>query len=312
MSASPGPDGAAATPSPRPRRPLAEASAALILLAPFFWATNTIIGRAVADLIPPLGFAFWRWLAAFLVILPFAWRLIVRDWPVIRRNLPLLALLGASGTAGFNAFLYVGLQWTEAINALLINATMPAIIFAATFTLYRERPRWQEIAAGIVALGGILIIASRGDLGALSALALNPGDLAVVAAMVLYALYSALLRQRPAIHPVSFLAVTFFFGAVTLLPFWAAELAFGRAMPFNGTVIGAVLYTALLPSIVAYFCFNQGVARIGPNRAGLVIQLIPVFGSGLAILFLGERFGPHHAIGTGLILGGLLLAHARR
>ena len=309
-----GPASGAETAS-RPRQAqdsLRQTSAAIILLAPFFWATNTILGKAVTDLIPPIGFAFWRWLAAFLIVTPFAWRYLKRDWPLVRRNLPLLALLGATGTAGFNALLYLGLQWTEAINALLINATSPAIIFAATFLLFGDRPRWLEIAGGILSLGGIVLIAARGDLAALATLTLNPGDLAVVVAMILYAIYSALLRKRPAIHPMSFLAVTFFFGATALLPFWGAELAMGRAMPTSGVALAAVFYTAIFPSIVAYFCFNQGVAKLGANRAGLSLQLIPLFGAGLAIVFLGEAFSAYHAIGTGLILGGLLLAHARR
>lgn len=307
----PSPPSAVPEPAPKPAPRSAGLPAAIILVAPFLWATNTILGKAVVDLIPPLGFAFWRWLAAFLIITPFAWPHLKRDWPAIRRNLPILALFGITGTAGFNALLYAGLQWTEAINALLINATSPAAIFAATFLLFGERPRWQEVLGGILSLGGIVLIAARGDLGALATLTLNPGDLAIVAAMIIYAIYSALLRRRPAIHPVSFLSATFFFGAIALLPVWLAEVALGRSMPVTGTAIGAVFYTAVFPSIVAYFCFNRSVERVGANRAGLSLQLIPLFGAGLAIAFLGETVSAYHAIGAALILGGLLLAHAR-
>ncbi|HEX2886915.1 DMT family transporter, partial [Vineibacter terrae] len=159
---------------------------------------------------------------------------------------------------------------------------------------------------------GVLVIASRGAPASLASTAFNVGDAWVFGAVVSYAFYSALLRRRPAVHPLSFIAATFALGALMLVPFYAWETASGAPMRWSGTSALAVAYVALFPSLLAYLCFNRGVELIGANRAGQFVHLMPAFGTGLAIVFLGESVHGYHAVGIALIALGIGLAIARR
>ena len=151
----------------------------------------------------------------------------------------------------------------------------------------------------------------EGPLDVLLTLSFNRGDLWVLVAVVLYALYSALLRHRPAIHPMSFLAATFLIGTVMLVPLYAAEISAGLSIaPTPGAAL-AIAYVAVFPGFLAYLFFNRGVELIGANRAGHFLHLMPVFGSILAITLLGERFAFYHIVGIGLIGAGLLIANLK-
>jgi drug/metabolite transporter (DMT)-like permease len=284
----------------------------LLTLAPLFWSGNFVVGRAVHESVPPIGLAFWRWLVAALLLVGFALPHLRRDWPVLQRHWPLLLLLSTVGIACFNTLVYIGLNTTTAINALLLQSTMPVMIVALSFLFFRERVSLQ-LAAGIaVSLAGAVLIIARGELSVLTTLSLNRGDLWVLAAVICYAVYAVLLRRRPTLHPLSFLTATFGLGALLLAPLYCAETLAGRAMAFTPVTVGAVAYVAIFPSILAYLCFNRGVDLAGASRAGLFIHLMPVFGSVLAMTFLGERFGWFHGAGVVLILGGIALVTRSR
>ena len=165
-----------------------------------------------------------------------------------------------------------------------------------------------QVGGIVLSLAGVLTIIAKGNLDLLLSLSLNWGDLLIFIAVVGYAAYSALLRKRPVMHPLSFLAVTFILGDLILSPFYVWENLAGNVMQFNRVTLLAVAYVSVFPSILAYLCFNRGVELAGANRAGLFFHLMPLFGSIMAILFLGERFRPFHAFGILLILGGILLA----
>lgn len=259
------------------------------------WAGNIVLGRFVAGHIPPIALNWLRWSGAFVILLPFAIGRLREDWPTIRAHLPLLALLAATGISAYNALGYYALQYTQALNGLLIQSTAPLLIALWALILFRDRLSWKQLAGILTSLCGVVIIVGRGDLAVLQSLALNPGDVWFFLAMVVYAFYSALLKRRPLMHPVSFLAVTMGLGVVLLTP--ALVATFG--------------YVALFPSLLAYLCFNRGVELVGPNRAAPFFHLIPVFGSALAILFLGEEPRLYHAIGYALVLGGVVVATRR-
>ena len=154
---------------------------------------------------------------------------------------------------------------------------------------------------------GAFVVILRGQWNTLLGMSFAPGDILMMGAVILYALYSALLRQRPAIHPLSFLIYTFGLGIIFLLPLYIWELAGSQSMTLTYPVILSILYVALFPSIVAYFCWNRGVEVLGANRTGLFINLIPVFASILAILFLGETLQTFHIVGMVLIFSGMIL-----
>jgi drug/metabolite transporter (DMT)-like permease len=283
----------------------------LLALAILFWSGNTVVGRAVRAEIPPLAFAFWRWFTAAVIIVLFSISHLKKDWPVVRRNWPVLLLLAAIGIASFNALLYTGLQWTMAINAFLLQAMMPVFIVWLSFLIFKEKVAFRQITGLVICLVGAVIIITSGDPVLLAALSFNPGDIYIFIAVVLYAGYSALLRLRPPVHDLTFMAVTFTLGSLMLLPLYLWETFSGRPIEFNRTSLMAVGYVALFPSIVSYFCFNRGIALVGANRGGMFLYLMPVFGSVLAIIFLGEAFQWFHFLGIGFILPGLLLAVRR-
>jgi drug/metabolite transporter (DMT)-like permease len=280
----------------------------LLTLTALFWSGNFIVARAVHADVPPMGLVFWRWFGAMIVVLPFAWRHIKADWPVIRAHWRIIFALAAIGVASFNTLVYLGLQSTTALNAVLLQSAIPICIVIFAYVMFRDTVRPLQAAGIALSLAGVMTIVARGDIAAIHGLAFNQGDLLVFAAVVLWAIYSVLLRKRPEIHPLSFLTLTIIISVILLAPLYAWEHLSGRVTRFDVTTLLAVGYVAIFPSVLAYTFYNRGVDLIGANRAGTFIHLMPLFGSIMAILFLGESFHLYHALGIALILGGLSLA----
>lgn len=280
----------------------------LLVLAPLFWSGNVVLGRAVRVDVPPVGLAFWRWTMATLIIMGFAWPHLKRDWPTIRQHWRLILLLSILGIAVFNTLLYVGLQFTSAVNGALMQSLMPIIIVLISFLLFGEQVTGRQTLGILLSLLGTLTIIAQGSLEVLTTLSLNQGDLLILIATICYAGYSALLRKRPPLHPLSFIGITFIWGTLVLSPFYLWENLTGRVMAFDMVTVLSVGYVAIFPSILSYLCFNRGVELAGANRAGLFIHLVPMFGSLLAILLLGETFRWYHGVGISLILAGIMLA----
>lgn len=283
----------------------------LLTLTSLFWAINIVLGRYAAADIPPMAFAFLRWLGASLVILPFAWRDLKADWPVIRAHLPLMTALSATGIGGYNALAYWGLSYTEALNALLVQSTGPLLIAIWGWGLWRDKLSTAQLFGILTSLFGVLVIISRGDFAHLSQLKLNPGDILTFIALVLYGLYATLIRARPAITQKSFLAATIMGGALLLVPFVAGEYFAGHRIIVTPASLTVLAYVAVFPSLIAYMFFIRGVELIGPNRASPFFHLMPVFGSVIAILFLGEEPQLFHALGFALVLSGVFVATRR-
>ena len=280
----------------------------LLSLTALFWAGNAVVGRAVAGEFPPMALSQLRWLFAFVIVLPFALRHVRRDWPLIRRTMGTMMVLGLTGMAAFNGLQYTALNYTTALNSVLLQPVMPLLIAACAFALYRDRLSVAQIAGIAVSLVGVVIIVSGGDVSTLTSLSLNIGDVMLLVAFVVYALYSALLKKRPAIHWLSLLAVTFAWGAIMLVPVSAIEWASGARPALNLSFFLALAYVVLFPSLFAFICFNRGVELIGPNRVGPFFHLVPLFGTIMAIVFLGEQLTVFHMAGAALIFGGIVLA----
>lgn len=284
----------------------------LLVLATLFWSGNFVLARAVRLDVPPVGLAFWRWLGSSLLVVGFAWPHLRRDWPTILGHWRIILLLSVLGITLFNTLVYTGLQFTTAINAVLMQSTMPVIIVVMSYLFFGERVTPVQTIGVALSLAGALAIVAQGNVQTLLGLSLNAGDALVFIAVVGYAAYSALLRQRPVIHPLSFVAVTFIWGVGVLSPFYLWEHFSGRIMVFDTVTLLSVAYVAIFPSILAYLCFNRGVELVGANRAGLFIHLMPVFGSLMAIVFLGESLRWYHGVGIVLILSGIILATRRK
>ena len=279
----------------------------LLILPPLFWAGNSVLARGVADLIPPVAMSFWRWGIALAILLPFTWKQVRKDWPKIKVGWKNIFLLGLLGIASFNTLLYTAAHTTTALNIALTQSVMPVVIVVISFVLFRERISQLQIFAITLCTLGAGYIITHGEWQRLMQLKFVAGDLIMLCAVTLYGLYSVLLRKRPDIHPMSFLTTTFAVGVMLLLPLYLWEIPQYPSLELTQPVIFSLLYVAICPSILAYLCWNKGVHEVGANQAGLYINLIPLFASLLAILFLGERFQHYHLIGIILIGSGLLL-----
>ena len=272
------------------------------------WAGNQVLGRAVAGHIPPIAYSFLRWSLATVIVLPFALPHVRRDWPVIRTRWRYLAFVGAIGGGLFNTLQYIALNHTTALNSLVLNSTGPIFIAMASFLIFRERLTLRQAGGMAVSMVGVLGIITQGDLDVLHELAFNNGDLLLLTGMATNGIYTALLRDRPAIHWLSFLFMLFLVSALVVLPFLMWEIASGARMEVTSFTLAAVAYIAIFPSVVAYICLTRGVELIGANRSGIFLHMIPLFGALLAIGLLGEPLRVFHVIGFALILCGVASA----
>jgi drug/metabolite transporter (DMT)-like permease len=280
----------------------------LLVLANLFWAGNIVLGRGVVGMVPPIALAYWRWTGAFLVALGFAWPYLKRDLPVLVQHWRRMLLLSATGIATYNTMSYIGLTSTTALNVLLLQSAGPLIIIVWAFALFGERPTWRQTAGVLLSLLGVTTIAAHGSLKALLHLSINRGDVWILVALMIYGIYAAMLRVRPVTHPMSFLVAAMGIGSMMILPFYVWEMAEGGRIQGSLPALAAMAYIAVFPSFIAYLFFNRGIELIGAGRAGQSWHLMPVFGSALAVLFLGERFHLYHAVGIAMIGAGIALA----
>ena len=283
----------------------------LLLVAPLMMSSNVVIGRAAADLMPPVGLAFWRWTLAFVLMLPLAGTGLWRYRHTLRREWPVLLVLGALGMGVCGAFVYVGVKTTTATNAGLIYAASPALILLIAAVFQGEAVRPRQIAGIVLAAAGVAAILARGDVSALLALRFTIGDFWVLGATIAWAVYSVLLRRRALAMPtfVLFAAITAA-GVVCLAPFYVVETLAGRPVVWTSEALLSVAGVAVFASVLAFSSYQKGVTLIGPARAGPFMYLMPAYAAVLAMLFLGERLALFHMIGFGLILSGVMLASA--
>jgi drug/metabolite transporter (DMT)-like permease len=277
----------------------------LMALTAIAWSGNAITARGLNDIIPPVGLAFWRWVVAAPILLVIAWPHLREDLPKVKENLPFLLVLSALSVAAYNTLLYQGLLSTTAINSFLINTLRPSIIVLLSIIFFRQGITLLQSLGFSLAFIGTITIIVRGDSSRLLNLDFNIGDLWILAATVCWAIYTVLLKKRPKMHATSFLAFTVILGILMLSPFYVWETIFIKPTPLRVETVGGVLYLAVISSIVAYLCYNRAVEIGGANKAGQVSYMLPIVGSGLAILLLGERFEFYHVIGFPLILAGV-------
>jgi drug/metabolite transporter (DMT)-like permease len=280
----------------------------LLSITALCWAGNAIVGRLAAGHIPPVTLSFLRWSLAFLLILPIAWNHLKRDWAAIREKLGTMIVLSITGIAAFNTLQYWSLEHTQALNTLLLQSAGPLFVAVWSLVLLGVRLTLAQAAGIVLSLTGVLVILLHGDLTALTGIQFNKGDIIFTAALAIFGLYSVLSLKRPEIHGLSFVGFTFGCGAACLIPLLAWELLTRPVMQLDTNNPLTLFYVAVFPSTVAYICFNRGVQLIGANRAAPFFHVVPVFGSVMAIVFLGERPQAFHIIGFALVLTGVFVA----
>lgn len=281
----------------------------LLVLAPLIWAGNTIAGGLAKGEVAPFTLTFARWMLTVVVLLPFVLPHLRRDKAAIAQSWWLLLAYGALGFSCFNMLLYNALHYTTAINVALIQAAIPMLILLLNVVVFRERLKGLQITGLLLAFVGVALIISHGDLRQLQQLVINRGDVMVLIAALLYALYSLGLRFKPNMSWLSFIFICCIGAALTSLPFALYEYS-TQEMVFSGSgkAFGLIIYTAILASLIAQLAYAKGVSLIGASRAGLAINLIPVFGAILAVLILGETLHVYHFIALALVLGGIGLS----
>jgi len=281
----------------------------LLTLTVLFWSGNFVIARAVHASIPPLTLSFWRWALAFTVIAPFAVGHVRRDWRLLLGQWRRVLTLAVFGITGFNTLVYMGLQYTGATNALLLNAFIPILTMLITWLFMGQHLGRRQLLGVGFSFSGVVVILARGDWQRLMALDFNSGDLLVALATLVWALYTVLLKGLdPRINRIGFLAVITFIGLLGIAPFYAWELSRLGGVELSRANLFSFAYVGLFPSVLAYIFYNRGVAEVGPERASLFIHLMPAFGTIMSIAFLGEVLALFHLIGIAAIFGGIFLS----
>ena len=283
------------------------------VFAMFFWAGSTVLVRYVREDVPPMGLSFWRTIAAFLLLLPFALGPLRQQSDLIKANWKILLLLSLLLMVGGNAILFLSLQYTIAINAAVINSFEPIVIVVLAWLIFRDPFSRRQGFGVAVSLIGVLVLISMGSLETLQQMDFNKGDLLVTGAYVSWGLYAVLLRKVPRglDHRLTLLSLLGM-GALLLLPLYLYETSFVRPTVFTWTTVSSVFWLAIFSSVLSILMWNRAISRLGAGRAGLFIHLIPAFTVIMAILLLGEEFQQFHLTGIALIFIGIYFSSHRR
>ncbi|MGO4621018.1 DMT family transporter [Ensifer sp. 2YAB10] len=283
-----------------------------LCITALFWGGNSVAGKMAVGHVSPMMLTTLRWVFALIVILVLMTPQIRRDWKKIRQHWLQLLAYGAIGFTTFNALLYSALKYTSAINAVILQAGVPMLIFLFNFVLFRTRASIAQVIGFTVTLIGVLVTAAHGDISSLLTLEFNFGDALMIVACVVYAGYTVALRYKPTMHWQSFIAAPAFGALLSALPLLVWEIGSGTAIVPDTTGWVIVLYAAIFPSLMSQVLYVRGVEMIGANRAGLFINAIPVFGTLLSVMLIGETFHLFHLVALLLVLGGIAIAERGR
>ncbi len=284
----------------------------LLVLTALFWSGNFVISRGMHAAIPPISLSFWRWVVALLILSCFSLRHFLAQRELAFKHWKFIVIQGAVGVAGFNSLIYMAMQTTTAINAVLVNSCIPVIIVLISWAMYNDRLSLRQYVGVSISLCGVLLIISRGELSTLLQFHFNRGDILVFIAAIFWALYSANLKKYPqGLHPLAYQMGIVITGLIILLPLYLLEIHTGKTMIVSTGSIVTIIYVALFASVLAFIFWNHAVTMLGANIAGPFIHLMPVFSTILAVLFLGEKLTPNHIQAILLIFAGILMTTFR-
>jgi len=279
-------------------------------LSSLFWAGNFIVGRALRDQVQPISLNYWRWTIAFMLILYFSFGAVRQHRQLLFKHWRLILLLAVTGIAGFHIGVYTALQTTSAINALLFLSITPVLIVIGSRIAFHEAIQLLQLAGIFTSLSGVVVLLVHGELIRLLNLQFNTGDLWMLMAVLLWSIYSVILKHKPHELPqAALLTGTIFLGILVMTPLYFLTKPAGLGIQLSASTICGLLYISLFASVVAYFCWNYGVSRIGPNKAGAFLHLMPLFGAVLSMLFLQEEIRIYHLVGAALIATGIALTN---
>ena len=283
----------------------------VLTLASAGFAFAHVVGRGVHGEVPPVGLSFWRWLLGAFVLWPFLHKRLKSNVPVIRKHFRLLTLLGGIMIASTTVLL-IGLNFTTAINASIINAIQPVFTVLLAMLILHDRLRPSQSCGVALGLVGVTAMITKMDPAALLSLQFNQGDILVLLGSLGYSLYAVNLGKIPkTLSPAEILFMIIVTGCAMVFPFYLIETLIYKPVPLNATAIQAIISMSLVSTVFGTLMWNLGNQLIGPSRAGMFINLIPIFAAIMAILFLDERLHQYHVICAALICVGIFLVLRR-
>jgi drug/metabolite transporter (DMT)-like permease len=279
--------------------------------ATIFWSGNFVVARGLTDNIPPVSLAFWRWVVAVIVLLPFALKHLFIDWPVIKSNIKYLTITSILGVSLFNALVYIASHTTTAINMSLIAITFPVFIIILSRIFYKEAITLNKGFGIILVTAGVVTLITQGDLSILKNISFSRGDLWMLLAAITFAIYSLLVKQKPAqIGPWSFQMSTFIIGLLFLTPFYILEAQTSdfQIQSINRNTSYSILYIGIFASLISYLLWSKAIEIVGPTKSSMIYYTLPIFSGISAYLFLGEAIEIIHLLSMLLITSGVLIA----
>jgi drug/metabolite transporter (DMT)-like permease len=285
----------------------------LLVLATLFWSGNFIVGKfATLFQIPPLSLNFFRWLAVWVILMPFTYKEISNHWPNIRKNWAVISLMGVITISTFNSVVYFALNYTQVINAVLVLAAIPAATIIFSFLMNIEKTNTFQLLGLFLSIIGVTTIISNADFQKIISLNLNKGDLWMLVCVFTWALYSTLLKKyKFKFSQFSLIQLMVSVGILFLIPQFFYEKSIGLDINFNKAFFVILFYVVIFPAIAAYYCWQKAIDIIGPNRSSMFIQLMPLFSALMAIIIFNEKFQIYHFIGASFILIGIYLSNKK-
>lgn len=286
----------------------------LAVVAAVLWSGNFVIARGFSTKIPPFTINFFRWSSAATLLFPFIIKPLWAEKGIIYKNWKYFFAVSVSCILLFNSFIYIAGHHTSAINMALIGTTTtPIITIVLAVIFFKEKLKPLRIVGLIICIAGILTLLSNGSVSVLMAFRFSQGDWWVLVGAFFFAVYTLLVKKKPAgISSLVFLFVFFFLGAAMLLPFYLWEHSYSEPISWNGQLVSIVAYLGIGTSLISYLCWNAAILRIGPSRTALFGNLIPIFSSFEAVMWLGEKIEYIHLISGVLVITGLVVANMRK
>ena len=288
-------------------------AAIYLVCATLFWAGNFIVGKTASiNEIPPISLNFYRWLVAWLILLPFTFRELIKKKNYILNNIGLFIVLGITAVTIFNSALFYSLKFTQVISGVLMISTVPVMIIFISSLLKIEKTNFFQIIGVGLSLTGVLFIITKADIGLLKNLDFNRGDLIMIIAMFSWATYSALLKKKKyELSQISLLQVVISFGVIFLIPLYFIDMNMGNSIKLEKPFFLTLTYVVLFPGLASFFFWIKGVALIGANRSGVFLHLMPIFGAVMAMIIFDEKFMFYHLLGAVFILMGIILSNRK-
>ena len=281
------------------------------IAATIFWSGNFTVARSVTEYIPPISLAFWRWTTAVLILAPFALKSVITDWSIIKHNIVYLMITSILGVSLFNTLIYIAGHTTSAINMSLIAISFPIFIIIISRFLFNELITVNKWLGILLVIAGVVTLITKGDLSVLKNISFAAGDLWMLVAAITFAIYSILLKQKPAdLGTRSFQLSTFSIGLLILIPFyiWESISSDFQIQAIDTNSFYSILYLGIFASLFSYILWAKAVASLGPSKSSMIYYTLPIFSGLTAYMFLGEMIESIHLISMLLIIMGVITA----